>query len=57
VFEQIETGAAAIYADLETAAKDMPKRAPRLRKGLTWSGLSRLLNQRSRLAARIWRGS
>jgi hypothetical protein len=58
LFEQIETGVAAIDAELETAAKDKPKRrrgcARTLR--LTWSGLSRLLNRRSRLAARIWRG-
>ena len=33
VFEEIETGVAAIDAELETAAKDKPKRAPRPRKG------------------------
>src|SRR6185369_16360504 len=33
VFDEIETGVAAIDAELETAAKDKPKRAPRPRKG------------------------
>ena len=33
VFDEIETGVAAIDAELETAAKDKPKRAPRTRKG------------------------
>src|SRR5262245_5452150 len=33
VFDEIETGMAAIDAELETAAKDKPKRAPRPRKG------------------------
>ena len=33
VFEEIETGVAAIDAELATAAKDKPKRAPRTRKG------------------------
>ena len=33
VFDEIETGVAAIDAELETGAKDKPKRAPRPRKG------------------------
>ena len=33
VFDEIATGVAAIDAELETAAKDKPKRAPRPRKG------------------------
>ena len=33
VFDEIETGVAAIDAELETAAKDKPKRVPRPRKG------------------------
>ena len=33
VFEQIETGIAAIEAELESAVQDKPKRAPRPRKG------------------------
>ena len=33
VFDEIETGVAAIDAELETAAKDKPKRAPGPRKG------------------------
>ncbi len=33
VFEEIETGVAAIDAELATAARDKPKRAPRTRKG------------------------
>src|SRR5258705_13671099 len=32
VFDEIATGVAAIDAELETAAKDKPKRAPRPRK-------------------------
>ena len=56
VFDEIETGVAAIDAELETAARSARRgRARALR--LTWSGSSRLLNQRSRLAVRIWRRS
>ena len=59
VFDEIETGVAAIDAELETAAKTSRSarrgRARALR--LTWSGSSRLLNQRSLLAVSIWRRS
>jgi hypothetical protein len=59
VFDEVETGVAAIGAELETAAKDKLKRAPRPRIALrlTWSGSSKLLSQRSRPAARNWRRS
>jgi transposase len=34
VFDEIETGMAAIEAELDSAVQDKPKRAPRPRKGL-----------------------
>jgi hypothetical protein len=57
VFDEIETGLAAIEAELESAVQDKPKRAPRPRKGFA-AHLERVeivIEPRFPQAARGWR--
>lgn len=56
VFHEIETGVAALEAELERASKDKPsaRRGRARASALIWSGSGRSLSLRVRAAARIW---